>query len=130
MKAQSVILLSLAVLTGCSGKQGLKDINKELGDSIATIDCTTYYWKQLADDSARISAVKNSKVITECIVKGPVYGAKQFDDGEIYILCDQNEICWFDVRNIPNKIELLIEDDVENYELSQEKADAIINIGL
>lgn len=59
----------------------------EWGDSIATINNTAYYWLQLADDSARISAVRDNQLVTECVVRGPVYGARQYDDGEIYILC-------------------------------------------
>lgn len=62
-------------------------------------------------------------------MKGPVYGAKQFDDGEIYILCDQNQIYWLDIRNIPSELEMLTEEDMENYDLSKEKADAVINVG-
>lgn len=130
MKVLIVILVSIAALVGCNDKNELKDSNKKLGDSIATIDSTTYYWKQLAADSARISVVKDNKVITECIVKGPVYGAKQFDDGEIYILCDQDQIYWFDIKNIPSELEMLTKEDVENYDLSPEKTDVIMDIGM
>lgn len=98
MKYLLFFFVSLAALMSCSGKIDSNGISCEFGDSIATIDCTTYYWKQLAIDSARISAIKDSKVITECIVKGPVYGSKQFEDGEIYILCDQNQVFWFDIK--------------------------------
>ena len=59
-----------------------------------------------------------------------VYGARQYDDGEIYILCGQNQISWFDVRNIPSEIDLMTEEDLDNYDLSQENADAIIDIGM
>lgn len=114
----------------CSGKIDSNGISYEFGDSIATIDRTTYYWKQLATDSARISAIKDSQVITECIVKGLVYGAKQFEDGEIYILCDQNQVLWFDIKNIPSELEMLTEEDLENYDFSQENADAVINVEL
>ena len=62
-------------------------------------------------------------------MKGPVYGAKQFDDGEIYILCSQEQIYWFDIRNIPSELEMLTEEDIENYDPSKEKADAVINVG-
>lgn len=130
MKVFIVFFVSLAALMGCSGKYVSKDIENEFGDSIATIDCTTYYWKQLATDSARISVVKDSKVIKECIVKGPVYGAKQFDDGEIYILCGQEQIYWFNIKNIPSELEMLTEEDIENYDLLQENADAVINVKL
>lgn len=127
MKVFIIFFVSLAALMSCSGKIDSNGISCEFGDSIATIDCTTYYWKQLAIDSARISAIKDSKVITECIVKGPVYGAKQFEDGEIYILCDQNQVFGFDIKNIPSELEMLTEEDIENYDLSQENADAVIN---
>ena len=59
-----------------------------------------------------------------------VYGARQYDDGEIYILCGQNQISWFDVRNIPSEIDLMTEEDLDNYNPSQENADAIIDIGM
>lgn len=130
MKILIIILVSLAALMGCDSKYVSKDIENEFGDSIATVDSATYYWKQLATDSERISVVKDSKVIKECIVKGPVYGAKQFDDGEIYILCGQEQIYWFDIRYIPNEIEMLTEEDMENYDISQEKADSVINVDL
>ncbi|MGN0051773.1 MAG: hypothetical protein ACI37N_11415, partial [Prevotella sp.] len=88
------------------------------------------YWLQLADDSARISAVRDNELVTECIVRGQVYGARQYDDGEIYILCGQNQISWFDVRNIPSEIDLMTEEEWDNYDPSQENADAIIDIGM
>ena len=69
-------------------------------------------------------------MVTECIVRGPVYGARKYDDGEIYILCGQNQISWFDVRNIPSEIDLMTEEDLDNYDPSQENADAIIDRGM
>ena len=45
-----------------------------------------------------------------------VYGARQYDDGEIYILCGQNQISWFDVRNIPNEIDLMTDEEWDNYD--------------
>ena len=69
-------------------------------------------------------------LVTECIVRGPVYGARQYDDGEIYILCSQNQISWFDVRNIPSEIDLMTDEEWDNYDPSQENADAIIDIGM
>ena len=100
------------------------------GNSIATINNTAYYWLQLADDSARISVVRDNQLVTECIVRGQVYGARQYDNGEIYILCGQNQISWFDVRNIPSEIDLMTDEDLDNYDPSQENADAIIDIGM
>ena len=54
----------------------------------------------------------------------------EYDDGEIYILCGQNQISWFDVRNIPNEIDLMTDEEWDNYDPSQENADAIIDIGM
>ena len=62
-------------------------------------------------------------------MRGPVYGARQYDDGEIYILCGQNQISWFDVRNIPSEIDLMTDEEWDNYDPSQENADTIIDIG-
>ena len=59
-----------------------------------------------------------------------VYGARQYDDGEIYILCGQKQISWFDVRNIPSEIDLITDEEWDNYNPSQENADAIIDIGM
>lgn len=130
MRKAVTFFISLVFLGSCCGKSEDNKTCTQWGDSIATIDNTVYYWLQLADDSARISAVKNNKLITECIVRGPVYGAKQYDDGEIYIMCGQNQISWFDVRNIPSEIDLMTEEEWDNYDPSQENADAIIDIGM
>ncbi len=130
MRKAVTFFISLVFLVSCCGKSGDNKTCTQWGDSIATIDNTVYYWLQLADDSARISAVKNNKLITECIVRGLVYGAKQYDDGEIYIMCGQNQISWFDVRNIPSEIDLMTEEEWDNYDPSQENADAIIDIGM
>lgn len=127
MRKLVTLFVPLAILMGCCGKDVDSETTAQWGDSIATIDNTAYYWLQLADDSARVSAVKDNKVVTECIVRGPVYGAKQYDDGEIYILCDQDQIFWFDVRNIPSEIDLLTEEEWDNSDPSQENADAIID---
>ena len=61
MKILIIILVLLATLMRCGGKYVSKDIENEFGDSIATLDSATYYWKQLATDSARISVVKDNK---------------------------------------------------------------------
>ena len=129
---KKLIMLSIALITliGCGGGHQQEENTSEWGDSIATINTTAYYWLQLADDSARISVVRDNQLVTECIVRGQVYGARQYDDGEIYILCGQNQITWFDVRNIPSEIDLMTDEDLENYDQSQENADAIIDIGM
>ena len=46
------------------------------------------------------------------------------------MLCGQNQITWFDVRNIPSEIDLMTDEDLDNYDQSQENADAIIDIGM
>ena len=130
MKKLIILFIAFITLIGCGGDHQQEENTFEWGDSIATINSTAYYWLQLADDSARISAVRDNELVTECIVRGPVYGARQYDDGEIYILCGQNQISWFDVRNIPSEIDLLNEEDLDNYDLSHENADAIIDIGM
>lgn len=130
MKKLIMLFIAFISLIGCGGRNQQEEKTSEWGDSIATINNTAYYWLQLADDSARISAVRDNMLVTECIVRGPVYGARQYDDGEIYILCGQNQISWFDVRNIPSEIDLMTEEEWDNYDPSQENADAIIDIGM
>lgn len=111
MKKLIMLFIAIITLIGCGGGHQQEENTSEWGDSIATINNTAYYWLQLADDSARISAVRDNQLVTECIVRGQVYGARQYDDGEIYILCGQNQISWFDVRNIPSEIDLMTEED-------------------
>ena len=130
MKKLIILFIAFISLIGCGDRNQQEEKTSEWGDSIATINNTAYYWLQLADDSARISAVRDNMLVTECIVRGPVYGARQYDDGEIYILCGQNQISWFDVRNIPSEIDLMTEEEWDNYDPSQENADAIIDIGM
>ena len=123
MKNLIMLFIAFITLIGCGGGHQQEENTSEWGDSIATINNTAYYWLQLADDSARISAVRDNQLVTECVVRGPVYG-------EIYILCGQNQITWFDVRNIPSEIDLMTDEDLDNYDQSQENADAIIDIGM
>ena len=130
MKNLIMLFIAFITLIGCGGGHQQEENTSEWGDSIATINNTAYYWLQLADDSARISAVRDNQLVTECVVRGPVYGARQYDDGEIYILCGQNQITWIDVRNIPIEIDLMTDEDLDNYDQSQENADAIIDIGM
>ena len=130
MKKLIMLFIALITLIGCGGGHQQEENTSVWGDSFATINNTAYYWLQIADDSARISAVRDNQLITECIVRGPVYGARQYDDGEIYILCGQNQISGFDVRNNPSEIDLMTDEDLDNYDLSQENADAIIDIGM
>ena len=130
MKKLIILFITFITLIGCGSDHQQEENTSEWGDSIATINNTSYYWLQLADDSARISVVRDNQLITECIVRGPVYGARQYADGEIYSLCGQHHISWFDVRNIPSEIDLMTEEDSDNYDLSQENADATIDIGM
>ena len=116
MKKLIILFIAFITLIGCGGDHQQEENTSEWGDSIATINNTAYYWLQLADDSERISAVRDNMLVTECIVRGPVYGARQYDDGEIYILCGQNQISWFDVRNIPNEIDLMTDEEWDNYD--------------
>ena len=130
MKKLIMFFIASITLMSCVSRHQQKEKTADWGDSIATINDTVYYWLQLADDSARISAVRDNQLVIECIVRGPVYGAKQYDDGEIYILCGQDQIFWFDVRYIPSEIDLMTEEEWDNYDPSQENADAIIYIDM
>ena len=130
MKKLIMLFIAFISLIGCGSGYQQEENPSEWGDSIATINNTAYYWLQLADDSARISAVRDNELVTECSVRGSVYGARQYDDGEIYILCGQNQISWFDVRHIPSEIDLMTDEEWESYDPSQENADAIIDIGM
>lgn len=100
--------LPLLMIIGCNERHSTNNSQK-FGESIATIEGASYYWLQLADDSACISVVRDNKLITECLVTGQVYGAMQYEDGEIYILCGEDQICWFDIRNIPSELNFLTE---------------------
>ena len=130
MKKMSIFFIISATLMGCVGRLQQTEKTSEWGDSIATIDNTAYYWQQLADDSARISVVKDNQLVAECIVRGPVYGARQYEDGEIYIRCGQDQSSWVDVRNIPREIELMTDEEWDNYDPSQENADMLIDMGM
>ena len=77
---------------------------------------------------ARVNLI-SSKGVSPACPKGSNTRAFS-NDGEIYILCGQNQISWFDVRNIPSEIDLMTEEDLDNYDLSQENADAIVDIGM
>lgn len=82
MKKLIILFIAFITLIGCGSGHQQEENTSEWGDSIATINNTAYYWLKLADDSARISAVRDNMLVTECIVRGPVYGARQYDDGE------------------------------------------------
>lgn len=126
-KMLGIICVLIIILSGCTAKGSTESCN-QYGDSIATIDSLAYFWKTLGDDSAKISAVKDNHLVSECTIRGPVVGAKQYDDGEIYIVCRNEQLCWFDVRNFPDKLDLLTDEDLEDYDISQESADSIINL--
>ena len=135
MKQVIIILLALLFVScsGSSDKQPINTVTLNVGDSITTIDNVSYYWMQISDDSAKISAVKNGDIVNECLVTGPVYGAvaaeeKPFSERFFYILCGEDQYQLFDTRNIPNEINLMTEDDLENYNIEDEEADLIINL--
>ena len=115
MKNLIMLFIAFITLIGCGGGHQQEENTSEWGDSIATINNTAYYWLQLADDSARISAVRDNQLVTECVVRGPVYGARQYDDGEIYI---------------PSEVDLITDEVLDTSDQSQENADAIIDIGM
>lgn len=69
MKKLIMLFIAFISLIGCGGRNQQEEKTSEWGDSIATINNTAYYWLQLADDSARISAVRDNMLVTECIVR-------------------------------------------------------------
>lgn len=127
-------LTSALLVVSCSGeKKSNSSLSSNFGDSITTIDSVSYYWIQISDDSARISAVKNGEVVNECLVTGPVYGAvaaeeKPFGDRFFYILCVEDQYQFFDTKYMPNEMNLMTEEDLENYDIEDENADLIINL--
>lgn len=133
MKQIIIILLTLATL-GCT-RSRQSDINAPLniGDSITTIDSVSYYWMQVSDDSARISAVKDGRIINECLVTGPINGAAAIDeepygDRFFYILCGEDQYELFDTKHMPSEMNLFTEEDLENYDIGDEDADLVINL--
>ena len=121
-------------LSCTSNKQaGVLQEALNVGDSITTIDSVSYYWLQIAEDSARISAVKNGAVINECLVTGPVYGAVPTDDEHFcdrffFIVCGEDQYEPFDTQNIPSEMNLMTEKEWENYDIESEHADSILNL--
>lgn len=101
--------------------------------SLRIIDSVSYYWLQIAEDSARISAVKNGEVINECLVTGPVYGAvstddERFNDRFFFIVCGEDQYEPFDTQMFPSELNLMTEEEWENYDIESEHADSIINL--
>ena len=68
MKKLIMLFITFISLIGCGGRNQQEEKTSEWGDSIATINNTAYYWLQLADDSARISAVRGNMLVTEYIL--------------------------------------------------------------
>lgn len=134
MKKLFFAILSLLLTTSCVGNQQESTPAKiEVGDSITTIDSVSYYWLQTAEDSARISAVKNGDVINECLVTGPVYGAvptddERFCDRFFFIVCGEDQYEPFDTQAFPSEMNLMTEEEWENYDMESEHADSIINL--
>lgn len=132
-KLVSILLLLIFILACTSNNQA--NVAKELnvGDSITTIDSVSYYWLQIANDSARISAVKAGEVISECLVTGPVYGAipaddERFSDRFFFIVCGEDQYQPFDTQAFPSEMNLMTEEEWENYDIESEHADSIINL--
>ena len=134
MKNLPLLLISI-LLVCCAGNKQTIALQEPLnvGDSITTIDSVSYYWLQIAEDSARISAVKDGEVINECLVTGPVYGAvptedERFSDRFFFIVCGEDQYEPFDTQNIPSEMNLMTEEEWENYDIESEHADSIINL--
>lgn len=128
------VFLFVLLIFGCIG-EGKPNESRlfAVGDSITTIDSVSYYWLQIAEDSARISAVKDGEVINECLVTGPVYGAvptddERFSDRFFFIVCGEDQYEPFDTQNIPSVMNLMTEEEWENYNIEDENADLIINM--
>lgn len=135
MKLKLFLLIALGLLLiNCTSKsQSGNVLSLNYGDSITTIDSVSYYWLQIAEDSARISAVKDGEVINECLVTGPVYGAvptddERFSDRFFFIVCGEDQYQPFDTQNIPSEMNLMTEEEWENYDIESEHADSIINL--
>ena len=120
MKKISLALFAILLVCCTGNKQSeSSQVTLNVGDSITTIDSISYYWLQIAEDSARISAVKDGEVINECLVTGPVYGAvpaedERFSDRFFFIVCGEDQYNPFDTQNIPHEMNLLTEEDFEN----------------
>jgi len=133
MKQIIIIFLALVTLSCTNNKQADKNTLLNVGDSITTIDSVSYYWMQLSDDSARISAVKDGEIINECLVTGPIYGAvaieeEPYCDRFFCILCGEDQYELFDTKFIPSEMNLFTEEDLENYDIEDEDVDLIINL--
>ena len=76
------LFLIYTMLVCCTGNKQTDPLQDVLNvdDSITTIDSVSYYWLQIAEDSARIIAVRDGAIINECLVTGPVYGAVPTND--------------------------------------------------
>lgn len=123
------------LLVCCTGNRQAESsqLTLNVGDSITTIDSVSYYWLQIAEDSARISAVKNGDVINECLITDPVYGAvptddERFSDRFFFIVCGEDQCEPFDTQAFPNEMNLMTEEEWENYDIESEQADSIINL--
>ena len=114
-------------------KQNPSQVSLNVGDSITTIDIVSCFWQQIAVDSARISAIRGGKVINECHVTGPVYGAvptddEFFSDRFFFIVCGEDQYEPFDMQAFPSEMKLMTEGVLENYDIKSEHADSIINL--
>lgn len=119
----------MAALVGCGRRQETKVEEPPFrGYTIAKIDSTYYFWMQLSDDSARISVVRNRELVKECIVRGPVQGAYQGDNGEVYIWLDDDYSYSLDVSNLPSRLGLLPSNCVEGYDSSNDNMKFVVGV--
>ena len=58
MKKLIMLFITFITLIGCGSGHQQEENTSEWGDSIATINNTSYYWLQLADDSAKMYMYK------------------------------------------------------------------------
>ena len=103
-----LIMIAVIMVSCTDNKQTKSQSSLNVGDSITTIDGVSYYWLQIAEDSARISGVKNGEVINECLVTGPIYGAvptddERFSDRFFFIVCGEDQYQPFDTQAFPSE---------------------------
>lgn len=126
-----VMTWGLLIVSCTSNSQADRSQTLNVGDSITTIDSVNYYWLQIAEDSAYISAVKDGEIINKCLVTGPVYGAVPAEDDLysnrfLFIVCGEDQYQLFDTENMPNEVNYMTEEEWENYNVEDENADTII----
>lgn len=136
MKQILVLFLTLLII-GCKSYNKTDDqatVPVDAGDSITTIDSVSYYWVQVAEDTAVIRSVKEGEIFKECLVIGPSKGAiptsdKRFSDRSFLIVCgDEDQYLLFDTKNMPSEFNLLTKDNMNNSSLMSSATDLISNL--